>query len=69
MTGVQTCALPIYRLAAKGRKLDLTALGGGARDLVVALVVGDTQFVQNRVLTAKTGKKTGRTLILAGGRS
>jgi len=50
-----------YRLVAKGRRADLSALANGALDVTVALVTGQTQFVENRVLTARND---GRTLVL-----
>ena len=50
-----------YRLVAKGRRADLSALDNGALDVTVALVTGSTQFVQDRVLAPRKG---GRTLVL-----
>ena len=47
-----------YRLVAKGRRADLRALDNGALDVTVALVTGPTQFVENRVLTARNGRLT-----------
>jgi hypothetical protein len=54
------------RLVAKGRRVDLRALDTGSRDVTVALVIGDAQFVQNRLLRAKG--EGGRTLVLRKGR-
>jgi hypothetical protein len=51
-----------YKVVVKGKKVDATVLRNGARDVTAALTVGTTQFVQNRVLTAK---KDGRLLALA----
>jgi hypothetical protein len=50
-----------YRLSAKGRRADLSALDTGARDVTVALVVGGVQFAESRRLTAT---KRGRVLVL-----
>jgi hypothetical protein len=50
-----------YRLVAKGRRAELSALDDGALDVTVALVTGRTQFVENRVLTPRND---GRTLVL-----
>ncbi|TMB21308.1 MAG: hypothetical protein E6J71_08400 [Deltaproteobacteria bacterium] len=50
-----------YRLVVNGRRADLSALDNGALDVTVALVTGQTQFVENRVLTARND---GRTLVL-----
>jgi DNA-binding beta-propeller fold protein YncE len=50
-----------YKLVASGKKADLATLQNGATDLTVALVVGDMQFVENRLLTEK---KNGRVLAL-----
>jgi len=50
-----------YRLVVNGRRADLSALDNGALDVTVALVTGQTQFVENRVLTASND---GRTLVL-----
>jgi hypothetical protein len=55
-----------FRLLAKARRVDLRALDSGARDLTVALVVGDAQFVETRLLRAKG--KGGRALALKKGR-
>lgn len=54
-----------YRLSVRGRRADLGALDTGSRDVTVALVVGDVQFVQNRLLASA---KRGRTLVLKRGR-
>ncbi|HWP65006.1 MAG TPA: hypothetical protein VNO26_03720 [Candidatus Limnocylindria bacterium] len=51
-----------YKVVVKGKKVDASSLRNGARDVTAALTVGTTQFVQNRVLTAKKG---GRLLALA----
>jgi hypothetical protein len=51
-----------YKLVASGKKADLGALQNGAKDYTVALVVGGTQLVENRLLTEK---KNGRVLALA----
>jgi hypothetical protein len=53
------------RLIARGRRVDLRALDTSAHDLTVALLVGDMQCVQNRVL--ERGGRRGRTLVLPGG--
>jgi DNA-binding beta-propeller fold protein YncE len=50
-----------YRLSAKGKRADLSALDTGAHDVTVALVVGDVQFAESRRLTAT---KRGRVLVL-----
>jgi hypothetical protein len=50
-----------YKLVAKGKKADLSTLQNGSRDVSVAVVVGGTQLVQNRLLVAK---KNGRLLKL-----
>lgn len=50
-----------YKLVVKGKKADLTALQNGQHDVTVAVVVGGTQFVQNRLLVEK---KDGRVLKL-----
>jgi hypothetical protein len=50
-----------WRVVVKGRRADLGALDNGARDVTVALVVGETQFVRNRLLTVT---KRGRALTL-----
>ena len=52
-----------YKLVATGKKADLGALGNGARDVTVALVASDAQFVRNRAVVEK---KNGRVLALAG---
>ena len=52
-----------YKVVVKGKKVDLTVLRNGAHDVTVALVVGQTQFVQNRLLVEK---KDGRILKLEG---
>jgi hypothetical protein len=54
-----------YKVVIKGKQADLSALqaalGGAPADVTVALVTGETQFVENRVLTAK---QKGRKLVL-----
>jgi len=50
-----------YKLVAKGKKADLSRLQSGSLDVTAAIVVGDTQFVQNRQLVEK---KDGRLLKL-----
>jgi hypothetical protein len=45
------------RLVARGRRIDLSALDTSARDLTVALTVGDVQFVQNRMLDATAHRR------------
>ena len=50
-----------YRVVATGRRTDLAAINNGAHDLTVAVVAGGTQFVRNRILTARKG---GRVLLL-----
>ncbi len=54
-------ATAAYRVIVKGRRADLSALNNGALDVTVALVVGETQFARNRVLTAR---RNGRLLVL-----
>jgi hypothetical protein len=43
----------IYRFAAAGTRLDLSALDTGNRDLTVSIEVSGVQFVKNRNLTGK----------------
>jgi hypothetical protein len=42
-----------WRLSAKGKRLDLSALNTGNRDLTVAVELGETSFVRNRALRGK----------------
>jgi hypothetical protein len=51
-----------YKLVVKGKKVDAGVLRNGVRDVTVAVTVGATQFVQNRLLEEK---KDGRVLALA----
>jgi hypothetical protein len=50
-----------YAVVVKGKRQDLSVLDNGARDVTAAVVVGGTQFVDNRVLTSR---KKGRELVL-----